>query len=248
MMTSDKFPEIAVISLARTPERLNKFRERFGESHHSIRWFPGIDGASLSIAELVYRGLIEPSAASWPIGQLGCAISHLRCHIHCLQTGRDMVIFEDDAIPAQNWQSILSSMLRSVPADWDLLLLGWNLDSALQVELSKGITSTSLFKPPYPDAKMIENVLGSVDERLWLRMQKGLGLAGYVISPRGAARLLEWAWPLRTMSIDFNDLPARICFSLDGELTNLYPSINAWVCFPPLVLALNSKSSSLTAV
>jgi len=245
-MKCNELPETIVISLAKTPERLKQFRERFGECFHSIRCFPGIDGTSLSIPELVDRGLIDPTAMSWPLGQLGCAISHIRCHIYCLQTGRNLVVFEDDAFPANNWESILQSMLHLAPADWDLLLLGWNLDSCLQFELSKGMSSTSLFNPCYPDARMIENLLSSVDQRLWLRLQKGFGLSGYVISPRGAARLLEWSLPLRTMPINFNNLPQRNCFSLDGELNNLYPKINAWVCFPPLILADNNKPTSLT--
>jgi len=239
-------PEMAVISLIRTPERLSIFRDRFADSTGDILCIPGVDGATLSTPELIKRGLLHSSASTWPLGQIGCAISHMRCHLYCIRSGKPLVIFEDDAIAAPGWRLRLQLLLQEAPADWDMLLLGWNLDSCLQLEWSAGITSTSLCNPRYLDSEKMLSALTSVNQRSWFRLHKALGLAGYIVSPRGAERLLSWAWPLRTLPIEVQDLPLRICFSFDGQLNSLYPKINAWVCFPPLVLGQNNKKISLT--
>ncbi len=239
-------PALAVISLKRTPERLQIFRERFADSGDDIFCIPGVDGASLSIADLIKRGLLHPSALNWPPGQIGCAISHLRCHLHCIRSGRPLAIFEDDALPALGWRQTLQLLLQEAPVDWEILLLGWNLDSCLQLEWSAGMMSTSLCYPRYPDPDKMLDALTSVNNHSWFRLHKALGLAGYIVSPRGAQRLLSWAWPLRTLPIEVQDLPLRICYSLDGQLNSLYPKMNAWVCFPPLVLGQNNKKVSLT--
>ncbi len=239
-------PEMAVINLIRTPERLCLFRDRFDDPTGDILCIPGIDGATLSTPELVKRGLLHPSAVNWPLGQIGCAISHMRCHLHCMRSGRPLIIFEDDAIPASGWRYRLQSLLQDAPKDWEMLLLGWNLDSCLQLEWSTGMTSTSLCNPRYLDSEKMINALTSVNQRSWFGLHKALGLAGYIVSPRGAQRLLSWAWPLRTLPIEVQDLPLRTCFSLDGQLNSLYPEMNSWVCFPPLVLGLNNKIVSLT--
>ncbi len=239
-------PEMAVISLIRTPERLSRFRDRFADSTDDILCIPGVDGVTLSTPELIKRGLLHPSAATWPLGQIGCAISHMRCHLHCIRSGRPLVIFEDDALPATGWRNRLQLLLQDAPEDWEMLLLGWNLDSCLQLEWSAGVTSTSLCYPRYLSSNQMLNALTSVHQRGWFRLHKALGLAGYIVSPRGAQRLLSWSWPLRTLPIEVQDLPLRTCFSLDGQLNSLYPKMNAWVCFPPLVLGLNNKKSSLT--
>ena len=77
------------------------------------------------------------------------------------------------------------------------------------------------------------------------RSLSGLGLAGYVISASGAARLLEWALPLRTLPITTPELP-RVIVSLDGQLNAGYRDLQAFVCIPPLAAGANQHSQSLT--
>jgi GR25 family glycosyltransferase involved in LPS biosynthesis len=238
--------DAAVISLARSPERLTAFRQRFGPSSERIVLVQGVDGQTLKPQALLERGLLSPSALAWPRGQLGCALSHLRCHLRCLRRGRPLLIFEDDALPAPGWEEQLAALLAEAPSDWELLLLGWNLDSCLQLEWAEGVSFTSLFQPRFPATEQLQDALARPTRRQWFRLHKALGLAGYVLSPAGAARLLSWALPLRTLPIQAPELPERSCFSLDGQLNSLYPSLSAWACMPPLVLGANDKPASLT--
>ena len=236
-----------VISLPRSAERLEAFRSNANADDTWIDLVAGVDGQRLDPEDLLQRHLIAPSALSWPRGQLGCALSHLRCLLRCQRNGQPLLVFEDDALLAPNWVDQLEQLLSEAPVDWDLLLLGWNLDSCLQLEWSPGLSLTALFQPRFPDIRQLQEALSGQRPRQWYRLQKGLGLAGYVMSPKGAGRILEWALPLRTLPIQAPELPERPCFSLDGQLNNLYPELSAWACMPPLVLGTNDKPASLTA-
>ena len=236
-----------VISLERTPQRLDAFRQRFAEYPGEITHLPGVDGAELDVAQLQQQGLIDPSVQTWPRGQVGCALSHIKALMHCRRHGRPLLIFEDDALPAPEWQEHLKVQLQRAPDACDVLLLGWNLDSCLQLSWAPGQTFTSLFQPRFPDEQQLSSALAAVGQRQWLRLQKGLGLAGYVVTPAAADTILNWALPLRTLPIQVPELPERPCFSFDGQLNSLYPSLQAWALFPPLVLGLNDKRSSETA-
>ena len=239
--------DAVVISLRRTPQRLIEFRNRFIGSPLVIDHIKGVDGAHLDLQRLRQQGVIEASVLQWPRGQVGCALSHLRALHGVVARNRPVLILEDDVQPAPDWHHQLHQLLTTAPAHWDLLLLGWNLDSCLQLEWAPGQTFTSLFQPRLPPQSALQCALGHVDQRQWFRLHKGLGLAGYLVSPVGAARILEWAFPLRTLPIQASELPERPCFSFDGQLNSLYPQLQAWAAFPPLMLGINDKPSSETA-
>jgi len=247
MATEALTPDIAVISLPRSVERLMALRQRLGAADPGFTVIKGVDGLQLDPQDLRSRGLLETSALSWPRGQLGCALSHLRCLLRCLRKNQPLMILEDDALLAPDWRTRLQPLLLEAPRDWDLLLLGWNLDSCLQLEWSEGITLSALCQPRLPPAAQLQAALASPGSHRWYRLHKALGLAGYVVSPAGAARILSWALPLRTLPITVPELPERDCFSFDGQLNSLYPKLSTWVCVPPLVLGANDKQASLTA-
>lgn len=238
---------MVVINLGRSETRLKQFRQRSGVPAALIPRLQAIDGQPLQAETLMARGLIDATVQSWPKGQLGCALSHLKAWMHCRRSGQPLLIFEDDALFAANWRQRLGHLMDQAPGGWDLLLLGWNMDSCLQVGWGPAITATALFQPRFPAADALESSLNSSQEHLWFPLHKALGLAGYVLSAAGAARLLSWSLPLRTLPIEAPDLPPRPCFSLDGQLNSLYPQIAAHVCVPPLVVGANDKPRSLTS-
>jgi len=85
MATEALTPDIAVISLPRSVERLMALRQRLGAADPGFTVIKGVDGLQLDPQDLRSRGLLETSALSWPRGQLGCALSHLRCLLRCLR-------------------------------------------------------------------------------------------------------------------------------------------------------------------
>ena len=240
-------PAMTVMNLSRSRDRLTDFRRRSGVGAEAIPRLSAIDGQKLNLKNLCQQGLLDSSALHWPRGQLGCALSHVKALLHCQHKRQPLLVFEDDALFAPTWQQQLGQLMDRAPRGWELLLLGWNMDSCLQVEWAPGQSLTALFQPKFSSIEVLEQALADAQGHQWFRLRKGLGLAGYVVSPAGADRILEWGLPLRTLLIEPSELPSRPCFSFDGQLNSFYPSLSAWACMPPLVLGANEKPQSLTA-
>ena len=249
-MAAPQLPiDACVISLARTPERLLGFRERLGALATDIRWHPGVDGVTLDLEDLLAQGVLDESALSWPRGQIGCALSHLSAWQACVEKGQPLLIFEDDVQVAPNWDVQLNHLLKELDKnELHILLLGCNQDSCLQLEWSRGHRLTALFRPRYCDATELTTALSEARRSAPFRLITALGLAAYVITPHGASALLEWVYPLRTLPIQTPELPARNCFSLDGQLNSRYEAISAFIAFPLVAIGENSQNDSLTRV
>ena len=238
-----------VISLERTPERLESFRQRLGPIAADVHWHAAIDGSILDCDELVQTGILDASALTWPRGQIGCALSHLSTWQACIQSSQPLLIFEDDVQLAKDWIQRLESLAyQLVDKPWDVLLLGCNQDSCMQIEWSSGHSLTALFRPRHNEADSLADALDHAGWPKIYRLLMALGLAGYVVSPQGASRLIEWACPLRTLPIQNPELPNRSCYSLDGQLNAHYSSIQAFIAFPPIAIGENNQIESLTRV
>lgn len=235
-----------VISLERTPNRLDAFSARLRDLASHVSWQPGVDGVNLDCDALLREGILSESAAHWPRGQIGCALSHLEAWRACQSSGEPLLVFEDDVLLRRNWAFLLETLLVQLPQSWDFLLLGWNSDSCLQWEWSKGCSATALFRPRCPEPEQFQAALDMAHDPQLFKLLSGLGLAGYVVSVKGAGHLLDWALPLRSLPIKTPELPARDCFSLDGQLNSLYGNLQAYVCIPPLAASANQYSQSLT--
>ena len=153
-----------VISLERTPNRLEAFRHRLQDSSTKVSWQPGVDGTNLDLDALVRQGVLSSSAASWPRGQIGCALSHLEAWRACQSSGENLLVFEDDVLLGMNWCLRLQGLLRQLPEGWDFLLLGWNQDSCLQWEWSRGCSATALFRPRSPEPEQLQVALDQANE------------------------------------------------------------------------------------
>ena len=108
----------------------------------------------------------------------------------CLELNRPICVLEDDVLVASDWQHCCSVALAQAPEETDVLLLGWNLDSVLRAEIFLGVTCISLFEPAFPSVAQIRSVLDQRSQRQVVRLEKALGLPGYVVTPSGAQKLL----------------------------------------------------------
>mmetsp|Transcript_47653 Transcript_47653/g.111527 ORF Transcript_47653/g.111527 Transcript_47653/m.111527 type:complete len:383 (-) Transcript_47653:126-1274(-) len=62
-------------------------------------------------------------------GERGCASSHIRAWRHCIDVcspSQPLLVFEDDAVPTQEFTEGLSRALASLPSDADVLYLGYS--------------------------------------------------------------------------------------------------------------------------
>ena len=141
---------LSVISLKRTPQRLDDFLRR--NSHTLKEWnvhlLEGIDGSQHS--ELFKKSRLVSSNVlkRWTPGAIGSALSHMLSWRLCVQLGKPMVVVEDDAILSKTLKQNLLMLLRSISDQPPFLLLGWNLDSLLQAELEPGLGIISSLSLP----------------------------------------------------------------------------------------------------
>lgn len=113
------FERVFCINLDRRPDKWNAFAERCPESlWPSVRRFQAID----------YN--LCPAPVWWKAGggAWGCYRSHHAIIERCLQERVESVlILEDDAVPADDFDERLSRYLEHLPADWRMAYLGGQL-------------------------------------------------------------------------------------------------------------------------
>lgn len=240
---------LSVISLKRTPQRLDGFFKR--NAHALEQWnvhvLEGVDG--VQHMELFKQSrLISPNVSKgWSPGAIGSALSHMLSWRLCLKLGQPMVIAEDDAILATKLKHNLHMLLQEKSDEPSFLLLGWNLDSLLQAELYPGLGLISLFEPAYPEEAQLRQLVNSTAERRRCKLKRCFGLPAYRITPETAKTLLDQLNPLVAERIPMGrGIPTHYSETLDGILNNQYERIGAEVAFPPLALAINNQAESLT--
>jgi GR25 family glycosyltransferase involved in LPS biosynthesis len=236
-----------VISMADRPERLQQFRQDNPSLALPLQTQYGVDGRNhwpwIQHSKLIQHDRIS----NWSRGAIGCALSHLLCWKTCVNTNRPTFVFEDDTILSNDWLAITNQLVENLQGDFDIVLLGWNLDSALRARCFQGIESIALFEPAYPNETEIRGVVNSNTPRQLQRLNHGFGLPGYLISPNGAQKLLELCTPIREETIALGrGLPDLTANQIDCLLNNYYPQLSSYVIHPPIALARNDQATSGT--
>ena len=241
--------QLSVITLRRTPQRLKWFLERNAKPLEDLNLhvLEGVDGALhkdlFRQSRLVSKNVLD----RWSSGAIGSALSHMQSWRRCIQIGKPMIIAEDDAILATKLKDNLEILLRGENEDPPFLLLGWNMDSLLQAEILTGLEVISLFEKAYPKEEELKRLVNYRTERRICKLKRCFGLPAYRITPRGAQYLLNKLNPLLSEPIIMGrGIPTHHSETLDGALNNQYEDIGAKIIFPPLALALNDQSESLT--
>jgi hypothetical protein len=116
MGLSETFDRVVVINLARRPERLEKFWSLLGDwPFKKPQRFEAIEGAGIPMPEKWQAG----------VGAWGCQLSHRAVLERAVADGvKNILVLEDDAYPIVGFTALVEKFLKSVPADWDCLMLG----------------------------------------------------------------------------------------------------------------------------
>ncbi|MGR8933327.1 MAG: glycosyltransferase family 25 protein [Gammaproteobacteria bacterium] len=236
--------KIFYINLDRRSDRNERFMRYNAHIADFVRC-SAVEGNNLILPDLVERKLIEPGFDSYGPGALGCMLSHKSLWDEAQRSGKALTIAEDDAVFHKAFVDKSKTLLRSLPKNWDIVLWGWNFDSILHVQMLDGVTeSVSQFTPTLPD-QALSDFQNKQFAPLPLKLLGAFGMVCYTISARGAARLNQICFPLRKEIIPIRGLNRNLInFSIDVVLNKWYPQINAYACFPPLVLTPNDKSQS----
>jgi GR25 family glycosyltransferase involved in LPS biosynthesis len=245
-----KLPQVYLINLDRSVDRLRLFKDR-NRHLKGVTRVPGIEGASLDRSALISSGYILDDL-KYGAGTLGSALSHIKLWEKAVAENKALTILEDAVVVSRRFEEYARHFLSNVPSDWHFIQWGTTFNSAfLWVDL--GISRARI--EPYGDRKY-----RSSSEYETFQTQKfpnapsplkvlhSFGIMGYSISPSGAKAALDYCLPLRQRLISFPD--ARVSTpdtSLDVALAGLYLSINAYTCVPHLIIRCLDEPSVRSA-
>jgi len=233
---------VHVISLARSTDRRANFQAT--NPFLSYQFIDAIDGLTLTADQIVKAGFAAPGL-DYTLGAYGCALSHLARWEWAMSSQTPLTIAEDDAIFRADFHQKSDEIMAKLPADWDIIMWGWNFNSLLLVDHVPALSQTIMFfseQQLHESAKSFQAVTNSVN---LFRLFIGFGVMAYSISPKGAARLKAACFPLQPFEFK---VPMYINPLLntghDTAMSRVYAELGSYVCYPPLAISKNERSSS----
>lgn len=234
-----------VISLERTPARLERFVAVNRDKGCDFEVFAAVDGRAVSPETAVADGVLVAKVRGYTPGGIGNAMSHRALWRRAAEGGEALAIFEDDVVLRQDAGAQIGRILRSLPADWDIVMLGYNTDTLLELQMSPGCELRASFSVHNPtDDQMNAFAQGSGPVGVF-RMNHAFGVGAYLISAAGARALGELCFPMNDRMFFIAGLDAWFQpFGIDGMLNNVFRQRQAYACFPPLAWSKNDAASS----
>jgi GR25 family glycosyltransferase involved in LPS biosynthesis len=244
---------IHLINLDRCTDRLTEF-VAFNRHLTAISRVPAIDGTTLDIPSLSQKGLVGDGLVSkdfYTIGALGAALSHVSLWQTAIESNETLTIAEDDAIFHSQFEVQAPELINTLPTDWDFILWGWNFDLFLCFEMMAGV-SFSLCQ--FEQDRLRENIAQFQQQPIATRAFKlrwAFGIPCYSITPKGARALQSKCLPLRPTIASFPPA-ARVPphaqhfrnVGIDSAMNNAWAELNAYICFPPMVVSRNEANKS----
>jgi GR25 family glycosyltransferase involved in LPS biosynthesis len=234
-----------VISLARSVDRRKAFLKLNKQAYPGIVVFDAIDGKAISRAEAVAQGVIDPNATGYTPGAVGSAMSHRALWQKCVELGRPILVFEDDAIPRRDFSEQFDRVMAGLKDGWEIVRLGFNLDSVIDVRLSGFFNMNGGFSVSSPSAEQLTEFAAYKEPAVAFRLNNAFGLCAYAIAPSGARFLLKKCFPLTDKRIYVPALKRdTVARGTDYMMNAVYREMRAYLTLPPLVLTANSHADS----
>lgn len=235
-----------VISLARTPDRLAAFRAANAHTRLQIDLHEGVDGRAAAGLARLDRNLTR-RRLKWTDGAIGNAMSHRLLWEACVAVDTPFLVLEDDAILAPGFDAEFADLIDTVPVEWEVIYLGVNSDSTLDIDLGGGLDLVGSFSVSRPLPADIPQYLATGGGCRLFRLNHAFGLAAYLMSPRGARRALQTCFPLIDDVIRIRGIANPLAIGgLDGMLNRAYRSMAAYACLPFLAMSPNDQVQSET--
>lgn len=232
---------IRVISLARHAQRREDFRRR--NAHVDSSFFDGVDGAALTTGQIEATGLFDRAVwADYGPHGFGVALSHRALWLEAAAGTEPLTIAEDDAVFRHDFDARSREAMAALPADWDIMLWGWNFDTVLEVTPMGSVSSVGMMFDQ-PQLRKSMDVFQALDTpvQAW-PVVKAFGLLAYTLSPAGAAKFLELCFPVKPLALYVPVLNYHMRnIGVDVSTNNVYRSTRSFVCFPPLAASPNQR-------
>ena len=231
---------INVIHLSRATERKKRFfaLNKIDSLHFEL--VEGIDSRHLDCDELKRQNLIK---AGTTFRTPGCGLTHRKLWLQSVETQTPLIVCEDDAVIRRDFREQFSKCMSVLPKDWDFLLLGYNFDSILDVDI---IAGTERLSGRFTNKRLATSGLKIFQKSSApvsvLPLRNAFGTPGYAVSPAGARYLLENVFPLRNVPVTIpyygRNMESR---SIDTMMNGLYRKMKAFACVPPLIVTPNQR-------
>lgn len=233
-----------VINLDRQPERYGTFVRANSRTGLTIERASASDGAQATAAQ--QESVAAPGLYFTP-GAIGAALSHRALWQRTMVTGRPALILEDDVQLRGDIASALPQVMASIGQVWDVLLLGFNTDQDVKV-IRNGAPATFRGYPPFPTQDFLAQFARARDPVSTYPLRGAYGICAYIVTPEGAARLLDLCFPMRGTEVIAPDghVGQAIPNGLDGMMSGLYQRLGAYVCLPALAMTPNDQATSTT--
>lgn len=233
---------IKVINLKRSTSRKKQFIANNPNIKYSF--FEGIDGSTLSKKFLAESKLFDQNLP-YTKGAYGAALSHLHLWEEAINTNCAITVIEDDVILRADFESRSDKLIDSITSDWDIILWGWNFDHVLSVNVMPNISSVIMIFNQQQLRDSVHNFYNSNSASTLMPLDKCFGIPAYTISANGARKFKEYCFPLFPFEIEFPLMSHRMQNNgIDISMNSLYPSLNAYACFPPLAITKNEHNTS----
>ncbi len=236
-----------VISLPRTPQRLDRFRKWNEASGIDFEVLKAVDGRGLMI-NLVGPAVLKPGTVSYTQGGVGSALSHRMLWQGCADGETPFLICEDDAALRADAASAIPALMARLPAGWDMICLGYNPDTLIELDIGAGIRLRFGFPALNPPPEQLGRFVSSQTPVGAARLVNFFGLCAYVLSPQGARRLLDLCFPLDDRAVFVEALGHKVWVTtLDGRINTHLEEIAAYAAIPPIALPDNHAARSAKA-
>lgn len=154
---------------------------------------PSVDGTGTNIRqELTARGVdivegLSPSAFS--VGEMGIWLSVYDCWLWCYEHGEELIVFEDDATPDEQFDDKFEVLYDELPPDWGYLAL-WVPDNQRNDYLYNCYFNQEGLPVRRGYDMTAESSLFNFGAEHLAKVYQGYGNVAMLYSPAGAERLL----------------------------------------------------------
>lgn len=233
---------IKVISLKRTPDRLDNFCR--SNSHINFEVFSAIDGKGLEKDSTAMREFFSQEI-NYTDGAYGCALSHIQLWIECIEKNIIITICEDDCILHNEFNNLMDKTLNKLSTEWDIFLWTWNFDSYLAIEYYSGLNPALILLDQENIKTNQREFQKSKINPQPQKLLRAFGTSCYSINPYGAKKLLQKILPLMHCEVYFPGINKYIPNNgIDIAMNREYTNMNSYVAIPPIAFSPNIRSSS----
>ena len=242
---------VDLINLDRFADRRREFMTN--NAHlREVRRFSKIDGHELDVRALVESGTIDKDIPNtYTAGGLALVFAHIALWDKAIETREVVTICEDDAIFHHQFEQQAEATISRLPADWDVLVYGWNFNSMLLIDVLPSVSPGIILCDEGQLRAHVDEFQRRSLSPQPIKLLHAFGTMSYSVSPKGAKALKDFTLPIRPMSIPLpGQGPGLLSdrrlanVGLDVIMSAAYPQLNAFITIPPIVVSKNDHARS----